>query len=505
MDAILGALALVLDPDVALVIVLSAIYGTFVGAIPGLTATMSVALLVPVTFFMDPVPAIAAIVSTTATAIFAGDIPGALLRIPGTPASAAYVEEAFKMTRKGEAEQALGASLIMAAIGGIIGTVILMSVAPQLARFAINFSSFEYFWLACLGLTCAVLVSTGSALKGAVSLLLGLFIATIGIDIAVGYPRFTFGSIELLGGVSFIPAMIGMFALSEILRKVVLGNDSPGLETRMVGNVFKGLWGLIRRYKVNVARSSVLGTVIGALPGAGADIAAWIAFTLSKRFSRTPEKFGTGYVEGIVDGGSANNAAVAGAWTPALVFGIPGDTVTAIAIGVLYLKGLNPGPLIFTRNPDLVYAVFIAFLCANIVLVPIGLIAIKLSCYLLRIPANVLMPIILIFCIVGVFAINNTVFAVWVMGVLGILAYLMEENGFPIAPAILGIVLGRMVEDNFMVSMMKTGGGLIGFFERPIAAVLGVTTLAIWLYLVVRAVLDARASRGDRPTGVAPF
>jgi TctA family transporter len=497
-DAVLGALALVLNPEVALVIVLSAIYGTFVGAIPGLTATMSVALLVPLTFFMDPVPAIAAIVSTTATAIFAGDIPGALLRIPGTPASAAYVEEAFKMTRKGEGEQALGASLIMAAIGGIIGTVILMGVAPGLARFAINFSSFEYFWLACLGLTCAVLISTGTVLKGAVSLLLGLFIATIGIDIAVGYPRFTFGSIELLGGVSFIPAMIGMFALSEILRKVVVGDGSSGVEKRRVGNVFKGLPGLLRRYKVNVARSSVLGTVIGALPGAGADIAAWIAFTLSKRFSSTPEKFGTGYVEGIVDGGSANNAAVAGAWTPALVFGIPGDTVTAIAIGVLYLKGLNPGPLIFTRNPDLVYAVFIAFLCANIVLVPIGLMAIKLSCHLLRIPANRLMPIILMFCIVGVFAINNTVFAVWIMAVLGILAFLMEENGFPIAPAILGIVLGRMVEDNFMVSIMKTGGGLIGFFERPIAAVLGVTTLAIWLYLIVRAVLDVRAPRRDR-------
>ncbi len=454
---------------------------------------------------MDPVPAIAAIVSTTATAIFAGDIPGALLRIPGTPASAAYVEEAFKMTCKGEAERALGASLIMAAIGGIIGTVILMSVAPRLARFAINFSSFEYFWLACLGLTCAVLISTGTVLKGAVSLLLGLFIATIGIDIAVGYPRFTFGSVELLGGVSFIPAMIGMFALSEILRKVVVKDGSSGVEKRMVGNVFTGLWGLIRRYKINVVRSSVLGTVIGALPGAGADIAAWIAFTLSKRFSRTPERFGTGYVEGIVDGGSANNAAVAGAWTPALVFGIPGDTVTAIAIGVLYLKGLNPGPLIFTRNPDLVYAVFIAFLCANIVLVPIGLMAIKLSSYLLRIPANMLMPIILIFCIVGVFAINNTVFAVWVMLVLGMLAFVMEENGFPIAPTILGIVLGRMVEDNFMVSIMKTGGGLTGFFERPIAAILGVTTLAIWLYLVVRAVLDVRAPRRARPTGIAPF
>ncbi len=492
MDAIVGALGLIFDPQVALVIVLSALYGTFVGAIPGLTATMSVALLVPVVFFMDPVPAIAAIVTTTATAIFAGDIPGALLRIPGTPASAAYVDEAFKMTNKGQAEYALGASLITASIGGIIGTLILMAIAPQLARVAMRFSSFEYFWLASLGLTCAVLISSSSVLKGAISLLLGLFIATIGIDIAVGYPRFTFDSIELLDGISFIPAMIGMFALSEILRNVTERFRDPPRGKHAVGNVFVGLGGLLRRYKLNMLRSSVLGTVIGALPGAGADIAAWIAFTLSRRFSRDKEKFGTGHVEGIVDGGSANNAAVAGAWTPALVFGIPGDTVTAIAIGVLYLKGVNPGPLIFTQKPELVYAVFIAFICANLVLIPVGFAAIKASVYLLRIPIRILMPVILIFCIVGAFAINNTVFAVWVMLVLGVLAFLMEENDFPIAPTILGIVLGQMVEDNFMVSMMKTSGDITGFFERPIAAGLGVTTVAIWLYLIVRAVMDAR-------------
>jgi len=497
-DAVLGAFSLILDPTVMLVIVASAVYGTFVGAIPGLTATMSVALLVPVTFFMDPVPAIAAIVTTTATAIFAGDIPGALLRIPGTPASAAYVDEAYRMTSKGKAELALGAGLVTAAIGGTIGTLILMGVAPRLARFAIKFSSFEYFWLACLGLTCAVLISGGPVVKNLVSLLIGLMIATIGIDVAVGYPRFTFGSIELLDGVSFIPAMIGMFALSEILRNVA-GDAPPRVVQRSVGNVFVGLGRLLVRYRVNIARSSVLGTGIGALPGAGADIAAWIAFTLSKRFSREPEKFGSGHVEGIVDAGSANNAAVAGAWTPALVFGIPGDSVTAIAIGILYMKGLTPGPLVFTQKPELVYAVFVAFLVANIVMIPIGLSAIKLSGYVLRIPGRVLMPIILAFCIVGSFAVSNTVFAIWVMLVLGVLAFLMEENGFPIAPAILGIVLGRMVEDNFMVSIMKTQGELAGFVERPIAASLAVLTLAIWAYLAVRAVRDAARPRDTNP------
>ena len=485
-EALLGALALIFDPYVLSVIVLSAFYGAFVGAIPGLTATMSVALLVPVTFFMEPAPAIAAIVTTTATAIFAGDIPGALLRIPGTPASAAYVDEAYRMTRKGQAELALGAGLVTAAIGGLVGTLVLIAIAPELARFAVKFSSFEYFWLACLGLTCAVLISGTSVPKSFASMLIGLLLTTIGIDITVGYPRFTFGSVELLDGISFIPAMIGMFALSEILRNVTREGHDTRAATGRLGDVFTGLPGLLRRYRLNIARSSILGAGIGALPGAGADIAAWIAFTISKRFSKERDRFGTGHVEGIVDGGSANNAAVAGAWTPALVFGIPGDTVTAIAIGILYLKGLQPGPLVFTQKPDLVYAVFIAFLVANVVLIPIGFIAIKLSSYVLRVPGNILMPIILLFCIVGSFAINNTTFAIWIMLVLGVLAYLMEENDMPVAPAILGLVLGKMIEDTFMVSMMKTQGDFLGFFERPIAAALGVLTLAIWAFLILR-------------------
>lgn len=490
-DALIGAFGLVFDLEVLAVIVASAFYGAFVGAIPGLTATMSVALLVPVTFFMEPAPAIAAIVTTTATAIFAGDIPGALLRIPGTPASAAYVDEAYRMTRRGEAELALGASLVTASIGGLIGTIVLIAVAPELARFAVKFSSFEYFWLATLGLTCAALISGGSVPKSFASLLLGLLIATIGIDVAVGHPRFTFGQIELLDGVGFIPAMIGMFALSEILRNVTRPGHDSRVATGRIAGVFRGLPRLLLRYRLNVARSSLLGAGIGALPGAGADIAAWIAFTLSKRFSKEPQKFGQGHVEGIVDGGSANNAAVAGAWTPALVFGIPGDTVTAIAIGILYLKGLQPGPLVFTQKPDLVYAVFIAFLVANIILIPIGFLMIRLSSTILRVPGKILMPIILLFCIVGSFAIQNSTFAIWVMLVLGVLAYLMEENGFPVAPAILGLVLGKMVEDNFMVSMMKTQGDLTGFFERPIAAALGLLTLIIWAVLIGRALKDA--------------
>ncbi len=479
------AFFLVFDPYVLTVILLSGMFGLFVGALPGLTATMATALLVPITFFMDPVPAIAAIVTTTTMAIFAGDIPGALLRIPGTPASAAYVDDAYNLSRNGQAETALGVGLVCAVIGGLFGALVLSTSAPMLAEVALRFSSFEYFWLALFGLSCAAFVSTGSPLKGMVSLLLGLFVATIGIDPTAGYPRYTFGSVELMAGVSFIPAMIGMFAISELLRTVTQRVREERLPQVSLANPFKGMFGILRRYKVNVLRGSVIGTGVGALPGAGADIAAWIAYATSKRFSKEPEKFGTGHVEGIVDCGAANNAGIGGAWVPAIVFGIPGDTITAIVVGVLYMKGMNPGPTVFMNEPQLIYAVFITFFVAGILMLPLGFVAIRLAKQVLRVPRDVLVPLILIFCIVGAFAINNTVVGVVMILVLGVIAFLMEDNGFPLAPAILGIVLGPMLERTFMTSMMRAQGDLTAFFDRPIAAFLGVITIAVWSFVVV--------------------
>ncbi len=487
MDTIILAFSLVFQPSVLGVMLLAALFGLFVGAIPGLTATMATALLVPFTFFMDPVPAIACIVTTVAMAIFAGDIPGALLRIPGTPASAAYCDEAYALTRKGKAELALGTSLVCAAIGGVMGSIVLALSAPMLAEFAIKFSSYEYFWLACLGLSCAVIVSTGSTLKGFVSLLIGLFISTIGIDITAGHPRFTFGSVEMMGGISFIPAMIGMFAISEVIRFTLSTSEETKIPQQAIKRVFHGLGPILRKYKRNVFRGGSIGAIVGILPGAGADIAAWIAYATSKKFSKNSKKFGTGNVEGLVDAGTANNAGLAGAWVPAIVFGIPGDSITAIVIGVLYMKGMNPGPTVFLQQPELIYSVFIAFFIANLALLPLGFLAIRLSRQILRVPRNVLIPVILMFCIVGSFAINNTVFGVSIMLVMGVLAYLMEENGFPVAPTILGIVLGTMLEDNFMSSMIKADGDLTGFFSRPIAATLGVIVILLWLVPIGRA------------------
>src|SRR5215213_7295595 len=456
MDAFVTALGLVFDPFVIWVIFASAAFGMFVGAMPGLTATMATALLVPVTFFMSPVPALGAIVTATAMAIFAGDIPAAMLRMPGTPASAAYTDESYAMSKKGQLDLNLGVNLVFSVAGGLFGVVILIVAAPALAEFAINFSSFEYFWLAALGLSCAIFIATEDPLKG-------------------------------------IAAMIGMFAVSEILRNAVAMEAFGEKITQQVGNIFVGIWPVWTRYWRNFIRGSVLGTLIGALPGAGADIAAWISYAVSKRFSKEPEKFGTGHIEGIVDSTSANNSALGGAWIPALVFGIPGDSITAIVIGVLYMKGMNPGPTVFLQNPQFIYAVFIIFILANLLMLPLGWLAIKWSKQILRVPKNILLPIILMFCMVGSFAMTNSIYAVIVMGAMGVLGWAMEENGIPIAPAILGLVLGEMFEQNFMTSMIKSDGSLLGFFERPIAATLGVLTLAMWAWMIFKGVRSSLA------------
>jgi putative tricarboxylic transport membrane protein len=490
------AFGLVFDPYVLWVILASALFGLFVGCIPGLTATMATALLVPITFFMPPVPAVAAIVTCTAMAIFAGDIPGALLRIPGTPASAAYTDEAYAMTKKGQAETALGAGLVFSAIGGLFGTAVLIWMAPALAEVALKFSSFEYFWLVVLGLAGAVFIGSQSTLKAVVSLLLGLLVACVGLDNPGAHPRFTFGNTELTGGVSLIPMMVGMFAVSEILRYVSSTLPPPQFVAQKIGNVFRGMWDLTVRYRWPILRGSTLGTIIGIQPGSGADMASWMSYAMSKRFSKEPEKFGTGHVEGIIESGAANNSSLAGAWIPAIVFGIPGDSITAIAIGVLYLKNMNPGPTIFINNPENIYAIFLVFVLANLIMVPLGWMAIKAAKNVLRAPRNILMPVILLFCVVGSFAINNTPFGVLVILVFGLAAFVLEENGFPSAPAILGVVLGGMLEENFITSMIKSDGDPFVFFTRPIAGGLAAATLLILGWpLLARLWRGARARR----------
>jgi putative tricarboxylic transport membrane protein len=485
-----AALGLLADGTLIIVVLASAVYGLFIGAVPGLTATLAAALLVPFAFFLEPLPAIAAIITMSAMAIFAGDIPSALVRMPGTPASAAYTEDAYRLTQAGHGARVLGVGMVGSAIGGIVGAVVLIAAAPALAEFAIRFTSYEYFWVAVLGLTAAVIISQGSQVKGAISLLLGLLLATVGIDIALGYSRFTFGSTSLLQGISFIPAMIGLFGLSEVLRNVLhpmgLGRVAPvRLRTRgMFGDTARTLW----RYRKGVASGNLIGAAIGALPGAGGDIAAWVSYAATKNASREGHLFGKGkgHIEPVVSAGSANNAALASAYVPTLVFGIPGDTITAILLGVLLVKGVQPGPELFTTQAPLLYGIYLIFILANLLLIPLGYLAIRASGQLLRVPRAVLLPVIVAFCVVGSFAINNGRLEIIIMLVLGVLGYLLERNGFPLAPVVLGLVLGPIVEKNFMQSVIKSNWDLTQFFIRPISAALMVVTLLVLIYPLLR-------------------
>lgn len=490
-------LGMLVDATLLLAVLGSALYGLFIGCIPGLTATLATALLVPVAFFLPPLPAVASIVTMSAMAIFAGDIPAALVRMPGTPASAAYTEDAYRLTRAGKGSQTLGVALIGSAIGGIIGAIVLMVGAQLLAEFALHFTSFEYFWIAILGLTAAVIISRGSQVKGSISLLIGLFLSTIGVDITLGYARFTFGSTELLRGVSFIPAMIGLFGLSEVLRNVIAPSGSGEGHRIEMSGFFRTTAQTLWRYRRRMVSGNAIGAAIGALPGAGGDIAAWVSYAVTKSTSKDADKFGKGegHIEPVVSAGSANNAALASAYVPTLVFGIPGDTITAILIGVLFVKGVEPGPSLFQDQAPLLYAIYCVFILANLLLVPLGYLTIRASGLLLRVPRAILMPIILAFCVIGAYAVNNSAFQVGIMLVMGILGFFLERRGFPLAPVVLGLVLGPIVEKNFMQSVTKTNWDLTQFLTRPISATLMILTLLVLLYPFLRRVIGAGLGR----------
>jgi putative tricarboxylic transport membrane protein len=498
MNAFIEAIGLVLAADVLIAIMASAVYGLVVGSLPGLSATMATALLVPVTFYLSPIAAVATIITASAMAIFSGDIPGALMRIPGTPASAAYTDEAYAMTRKGQAELALGAGLWFSAIGGIVGTLSLVLMAPLLAEMALSFSTYEYFWLAFLGLMCATLVARSSPIKAIASALLGLLIACVGIENPGGVPRFTFGVTDLLGGIEVIPALVGVFAVSEVMRAMTTP-EPPPLPRRRFGSILAGQWALTKKYQWPMWRGNIIGIIIGVLPGAGADMAAWVSYAMAKRFSKEPEKFGTGHPEGLVEAGASNNASLASGWVPSLLFGIPGDTITAIAIGVLYMKGLNPGPTLFTERASSMYALYIIFVLANIIMIPLGIIMIRLASLVLRAPRSAVMPVIVLLCAVGSFATGNNLFSVLLVGLFGVVGFVMERNGYPVAALVLGIVMGTMVEQNFVTSLIKSDGELLPFFERPVSAVLAAMTcaallwpLAVW---ILRRLRPAEAAR----------
>lgn len=506
-EALFQALAEVFGRwDVWLIVLASAVYGIFVGAIPGLTATMAVALFVPMAYWLDPVPAMAAIVTMVACAIFSGDLPTVLLRIPGTPASAAYVDDAHAFTRRGEGERVLGLALLCSAAGGVVGTIVLMALGGQLARVAAWFSVTEYFWLYLIGLTCAVMVASGPKSRAVLSLMIGLFFSTVGLSAVHQEPRFTFGMPTLFQGVSFIPAMIGLFGLSEVLgnlaRPPVAGAEKPAPSrlgfSAAIRQMLADMGRRLRRRKKESLRSSGIGVLVGMLPGAGADIAAWVSYAASKRSRReaaesspaTQDEENQESLDEIGDATTANNAALAGSWIPALVFGIPGDSITAIVIGVLMMKNVTPGPKIFVEQTSLVYSIYLLFLLANFVLVPVGFLAIRLGGRIVRIPKPVLFPLIVVFCLTGSYALNGSLFDVLTMLGMGVLGFFLTRHGLPLGPVVLGIILGGPLEERFIQALNGSAGNPLGLVARP---------LSLGLALVFVGLVLAMARRRRRP------
>ncbi len=483
----------VFDPTVLAVIVAAAIYGTLFGSIPGLSATMAVALIVPLTYFLSPLAALAAVVTLEACAISAGDIPSALVRIPGTPASAAYADDLYQLALRGQYERALGVCITFSVIGGLFGVAVLILFAQPFAGFATLFTVVEYFWLYVLGLGCAVVVSRGSPLKGAFALLLGLLFSTVGLSPVHTAARFTFGRPELYQGISFIPALVGLFGFSEVLRNVytlgtsaaLAGPPAPSPRFRglkeSVSAVFGGALELLWRRPRQVFQASTIGTLIGILPGAGADIAAWVSYGVSKRTSSTPDEYGRGSLAGVADAGAANNAALAGAWVPALTLGIPGDSITAIVLGIMMMKNVQPGPEIFDQQAVLVYSLYLVFVLANLALLPAGFLAVRVSGTLIRVPRHTLLPVIVLFCVLGSYAISGSYFDVGIMAAMGVLGFVLERRDVPVAPIVLGIILGGPLEERFIQAMTASQGSLTVFFARPLAAFLGVVAIGVWL------------------------
>lgn len=467
----LSSLLDILRPEILIPWLLGMLFGIFVGATPGLTATMAVALIVPISFQLEPTAGLALIIGVSFTAIFAGDIPATYLRIPGTPASAAATLDGHELARQGRSGLALTLDLLCSAIGGLIGVGLLMLVAKPLANFSLLFSDFEFFWLAVLGLSLSATVSKGSTFKGLLSAALGLLLATIGRDEIGNASRYTFGLLDLLEGLNFIPVMIGLFGLAEVIRSLASAQSLSGHVTGTGELELRASLGEIWRYKWLVLQSSLLGTLIGALPGAGADIAAWGAYGLAQSTSRHPERFGNGSIEGIVAPTSANNAAVAGAWIPALAFNVPGDAVTAIVLSALMMYDILPGPQLFSQT-ETIYPVFTVAIVTQFLLLPVGFFGIQTFRWLLRLPRRAVLVGVVLFSVVGSYAIRNSLFDVYVMVAFGLVGVFLESQRVPLAPLILGLILGPLLERTLRAGLIGSSGDWTPLVTRPLCLVM---------------------------------
>lgn len=473
---------MLMHPMSFVVLVLGLLWGILFGAIPGLNGIVGVALLIPFTFGMDPISGLCMLGAVYVGSCFGGNISAILFNVPGAPEATTLVFDGYPMAKKGQAGRALGLSLGTSAIGGFFGTLVLILLSPPLADLALTFGPPEYFALAFLGLTAIASIGSKSMFKGLITGFLGLLIATVGMDPLTSTGRFDFGNNFLLTGVSFVPALIGLFAMSEVMTCVgenkgaQVAGDSSKVSTQLPS--IKDLWGL----KGTLLRSSIIGTFIGILPGVGATTASFIGYSEAVRWSKTPEKFGTGMPEGIAAPSAANNSAAAGAMVPLLALGIPGSATTAVMIGGLTIHGIIPGPMLLVNNRDLVFSVFITMLLAAGLMIFFGIKVAKYFAKVLNIPYGIVGPSILVLCMTGVYTLRNNYFDLAVVLVFGGLGFLLQKLDYPVAPMIIGLVLGPIAEVNLRRGLMLNDYSLLKVVSHPIAAVLLAFSVASLLY-----------------------
>ncbi|WP_188749653.1 tripartite tricarboxylate transporter permease [Marinobacterium zhoushanense] len=465
------------SPQLLFLTALGTFLGIYVGAIPGLSVTMAVSILISFTFAWDINNALCLMVGVYMGGVYGGSRTAILLNIPGAPSAIATALDGFPMAQKGEAGRAIGLSTVMSVVGGFIGIFILAIAAPHISEFALTFQPRDYMMLGIMGIMLVGSLSGESLTKGIFAGAFGMLVGTVGLDPLTAEERFTFGAVELWNGINPVAVMIGMFGLSEALMQLH-HLDKVALKQKLDRII--PAWADVRKYLSLSTQSSVLGTIIGALPGTGGDIAALMAYDHAKRVTKNPKvPFGKGAKEGLIAPESANNAAVGGAYIPMLTLGIPGDAVTAVFIGALFIHGLNPGPLLLTERPEMFWFTVGNLTLANIFVLIFGLTGIKLFARIVECPKGILIPLIFLLSIVGAYAINNSVADIWWMLGFGVLGYFMKLYGYQVGPVILGVILSRLVDENWRRAIISERGDLGEFFGQLFSSPLSIVLFSI--------------------------
>ncbi len=462
--------------------------GIIVGALPGLTATMGVALLIPFTYRLEPVQGLIMLVGLFCGGIYGGSISAILIGIPGTPSAAATILDGYEMGKKGLAGKAIGMATLASFFGGTSGALIMTFCSPQLAKIALKFGPPEFFALAFFGLGIIITISGKSILKGLISGIFGLMITMIGYDPLSGCPRLTFGSTELLGGITFIPALIGLFGYSQVFQGIEKILVLPTVKSELKHIIPK--LNEIKSVFKTMVKSALIGTFIGAVPGTGCDIAAFISYGEARRSSKNPEKFGTGILEGVAAPEAGNNGATGGAMIPMLTLGVPGDAVTAVLMGALTIHGFQPGPLLIKDHPEVVYPIFAGMILAQFVMLGVGLGGMRFFARIINIDRRIMTPIIFFLCVVGSYAMRFSFFDVGASLIIGVIAYFMNYYGFPGSPILLALILGPMVEQNLRRSLIISHGNPSIFITRPISAafiIIGIFVMITSYYRIKKA------------------